>query len=270
MIGARTKNGRLSTEEALELWLAYRETGDRRLRDRLVLSLTPIVKHLAYQKARKLPPNYEIDDLISCGLEALIRSLDRYDPDKGATIEQFVWTRTHGAILDALRRQDWAPRSLRRGEREMAYAEQRFANDHGRPPTDHELANCLDVPPARVRRQKRELAICDVLSLDAPPDGENGATVTRIDRVRADEADGNPERAAETRDAKERFRLAFRELPEREREVAVLLYVNDLTLRRVGEILGVTESRACQIHIQLKRRLRTKLAEHAPLLAEVA
>ena len=102
---------RISAEEVLALWTAYHDSGDRRMRDRLVLTFAPMVKYIVYKKIREIPARCEVEDFISCGLEALIRSIDRYDPAKGATLEQFAWTRIHGAVLDELRRHDWAPRS---------------------------------------------------------------------------------------------------------------------------------------------------------------
>src|SRR5579875_2443511 len=135
----------MSQTELLELWRRYRQSGDLRARDRLVFSLAPIVKCIVYRKVREIPAYREVDDFISCGLEALIRSLDRYDPERGATLEQFAWTRIHGAVLDELRRFDWAPRSLRRMEREMNRARDRFTILHGRTPTRDELADLLAI-----------------------------------------------------------------------------------------------------------------------------
>ncbi len=97
-----------------------RRTGDLQVRNRLVMTYAPLVKYIVFKKVRELPARCEVEDFISCGLEALIASIDRYDPEKGATLEQFAWTRIHGAVLDELRRQDWAPRSLRRWERDIA------------------------------------------------------------------------------------------------------------------------------------------------------
>src|SRR6201989_2922480 len=123
--------GRLSADQALDLWREYQRTGDPRLRDRLVLTFAPMVKYIVYRRVREMPARCEVDDFISCGLEALIKSIDRYDPEKGATLEQFAWTRIHGAVLDELRRFDWAPRSLRRMERELNRARERFNAIHG-------------------------------------------------------------------------------------------------------------------------------------------
>ena len=113
----------MSSEDSLALWREYRRTNDRALRDRLVLTFAPLVKYIVYKKLREMPARCEAEDFIACGLEALIHSIERYDPEKGATLEQYAWTRIHGAVLDELRRQDWAPRSVRRWERDIEKAE---------------------------------------------------------------------------------------------------------------------------------------------------
>src|SRR5215203_6606648 len=131
---------RVSADESLALWREYKRTGDVQVRNRLVMTFAPLVKYIVFKKVRELPARCDVEDFISCGLEALIASIDRFDPDRGATLEQFAWTRIHGAVLDELRRQDWAPRSLRRWERDIARAKERFAVNHGRQPTTDELA----------------------------------------------------------------------------------------------------------------------------------
>src|ERR1700757_4615565 len=140
---AKDSKGRLSAQETLELWRSYKASGDARVRDRLVLTLAPMVKYIVYRKIREIPARCEVEDFISCGLEALIRSIDRYDPTRGATLEQFAWTRIHGAVLDELRRNDWAPRSLRRWERDIARARTRFISLYGRAPSRDELAEAV-------------------------------------------------------------------------------------------------------------------------------
>src|ERR1700741_811514 len=102
---------RISPEDALALWRTYKATGDIQARNRLVMTYAPLVKYIVFKKVRELPARFEVEDFISCGLEALIASIDRYDPSKGATLEQFAWTRIHGAVLHELRRQDWGQRS---------------------------------------------------------------------------------------------------------------------------------------------------------------
>ncbi len=261
---------RLSSDETLALWQEYRTTGDKRTRDRLVLTFAPLVKYIVYKKVRELPARCEVEDFISCGLEALIASIDRYDPDKGATLEQFAWTRIHGAVLDELRRQDWAPRSLRRWERDIHRARQQFAAVHNRRPTREELADALAITVDELRRREDDIAVSDVTSLNTLVISDDETTVERIDTIAGGETRDDPENAAAVQQAKERFRRAFDNLPKREREIAVLLYVKNLTLREIGEILGVSESRVSQIHSQLKRTLRKQLSADEPLFSAIS
>src|SRR5215210_6923747 len=246
---------RISPDEAHALWHEYKATGDVRVRNRLVMGFSPLVKYIVFKKVRELPARCEAEDFISCGLEALIASIERYDPAKGATLEHFAWTRIHGAVLDELRRQDWAPRSLRRWERDIARSREQFTGIHGRRPTREELASALSITVEELRRREDDISVSDVTSLNTLVISDEETTVERMDTIAHGDTRDDPENAAEMTQAKERFRCAFETLPKREREVAVLLYVKNLTLREIGEILGVSESRVCQIHSQLKRTL---------------
>ena len=270
MTRSTNKSGRISSEAALELWAQYKESGDQRLRDRLVLTFAPMVKYIVYRKVREIPARCDVEDFISCGLEALIRSIDRYDPEKGATLEQFAWTRIHGAVLDELRRHDWAPRSLRRWERDINRVRERFIALYGRWPTKAELSQAVGLTVEQLTTRLDEIARSDVGSLNTLVLGDEDTTIERIDTLPSTDRDSDPEHQLIREKAMERFRAAFDRLPARDREVAVLLYVDDLTLREIGEILGVTESRVCQIHGQLKRRLREQLQADEQLFTEVA
>jgi RNA polymerase sigma factor FliA len=260
----------MESEDAMELWYEYQRSGDPRLRDRLVLTYAPLVKFIVYRKIGELPASCEVDDLVSAGLEALIKSLDRYDPEKGATLEQFAWTRIHGAVIDELRRGDWAPRSLRRWERDMRRVQTEFRSIHGRSPSDAELADALNMTADELRNRQRDLVASDVTSLNTLVLAHDGASVERIDVLPSDDDSTDPMHEAAKTQAKETFRRAFANLGRREREVAVLLYVKNLTLREIGEVLGVSESRVCQIHGELKKTLKRSLANDADLLREVA
>src|ERR687888_1028470 len=220
---ATAQSRRVSQAEALALWKRYRATGDVRLRDRLIMTYAPLVKFIVYRKIREVPAHQEADDYISHGLEALIASLDRYDPAKGATLEQFLWTRIHGAVLDELRRQDWAPRSLRRWERDIAKAREEFTGNHGRRPTHEELATALAVSPQELRTRQDEIAVSEVTSLNTIVTGDEDGTTERIDTLRSHDLTLDPENAAQVTEGKEKFRRAFATLPQREREVAILL-----------------------------------------------
>jgi RNA polymerase sigma factor for flagellar operon FliA len=264
------KRRRISAEEALEIWTQYRATEDPKLRDRLIMTFAPLVKYIVYRKIRELPARCEVEDFISCGLEALIASIDRYDPEKGATLEQYAWTRIHGAVLDELRRQDWAPRSLRRWERDINRAREQFGAVHGRRPDEDELAAALATTVDDLRTRLHEIQASEVTSLNTLVISEDDTTIERLDTLISQDQGADPEHATAKNEAKEKFRRAFERLPQRERELAVLLYVKNMTLREVGEILGVSESRVCQIHSQLKRRLREQLGSETVLFSEVA
>ena len=262
--------GRISAEESLALWKQYRASGDRALRDRIVLTFAPLVKYIVYKKVREMPARCDVEDFMSCGLEALIQSIDRYDPEKGATLEQYIWTRVHGAVLDELRRQDWAPRSVRRWERDIEKAADEFTALHRRRPTNEELAESMGTTVAELRRRRDEITASDMTSLNTLVLSDDETTIERVDTLADGDVRNDPVHAAARTEAKEKFREAFAQLPQREREVAVLLYVKNLTLAEIGEILGVSESRVCQIHGQTKRKLRTVLSADESLFRLVA
>lgn len=260
---------RISATEVLSLWREYQRTGEVRLRDQLIFTFTPMVRYIVYRKVREVPAQCDVEDFLSCGLEALIRSIDRYDPDKGATLEQFAWTRIHGAVLDELRRHDWAPRSLRRAERAINSARDEFVARNERQPTREELAQEAGFTTAELSSRLDESALSDVGSLNKTVRSEDSTTIERIDTLESSDEDCDPGAQAERREAKERFRDAFAQLPAREREVAVLLYVEGWTLRDIGTRLGVSESRVSQIHSELRRRLRERLSSDLSLFTAV-
>jgi RNA polymerase sigma factor for flagellar operon FliA len=260
----------MSPEDTLALWQQYKATGDAKLRDRLVLTFAPLVKYIVYKKAREMPARCEVEDFISCGLEALMISIDRYDPGKGATLEQYAWTRIHGAVLDELRRQDWAPRSVRRWERDIEKASDEFTALHRRRPTPEEHAAAIGCTVEELRRRKDEVVASDMTSLNTLVLSDDETTIERIDTLASSDSRVDPEQASAAEEAKRKFRAAFADLPQREREVAVLLYVKNLTLAEIGDILGVSESRVCQIHGQMKKTLRKQLSADEKLFQLVA
>lgn len=257
-------------EDTAELWRRYQSSGDPSLRDKLVLTYVPLVRHIVYRKARELPSWCEVDDLISSGIEGLIGALDRYDPAKGAPLEQFVWTRIQGAVFDSLRRADWAPRSLRRWERDLDRARESFVLSTGRQPTQSELAKEMGIEDRELRERIRDLANTELTSLDSLTNSEEDGTIALIETIKSTEVETDPERETTRTLAKERFRRAFSHLSERERKVAVMLYTKELTLSEIGEEIGVSESRVCQIHGELKTRLRSSLRRDEQLFSATA
>jgi RNA polymerase sigma factor for flagellar operon FliA len=265
----RNRADRTAAADVLARWHEYRSTGDRQLRDELVFAFLPMVRYIVYRKVREVPAQCDVEDFLSCGLEALIRSIERYDPGKGATLEQYAWTRVQGAVLDELRRHDWAPRSLRRDERAINNARECFVSEHERQPTREELAAAAGMKPAELTERLDQVALAEVGSLNRIVRSDESATIERIDTLESTDVDCDPIARAELGEAKARFRSAFARLSRQEREVAVLLYVEDWTLRDIGARLGVSESRVSQIHTQLRRRLYEQLSDETSLFSSV-
>src|SRR3954470_18065203 len=158
---------RLTPAQAEALWRAWSTRKDSRARDQLVLAYSPMVKYLAAKKVRELPAHCELDDLVSCGLIALIEAVERFDPNKGASFEQYAWTRVAGGIVDELRRQDWASRSVRRMGRKIEHARDGFYAREGTMPNDLELAETLHLSIGELRAGLNEIERADVMSLNA-------------------------------------------------------------------------------------------------------
>src|SRR4051794_37828904 len=188
------RRGRISQPEALALWRSYQATGDQQVRNRLIMTYAPLVKYIVYRKIRELPAHQEADDYISRGLEAMIVSLDRYDPDRGATLEQYLWTRIHGAVLDEMRSQDWAPRSVRRFERQAVTAARNFRAVHGREASIQELADALAVPVEQLRAHHADLVRSDVDSLNrSVQTGEESGDTEHVETIASPDVRADPE-----------------------------------------------------------------------------
>lgn len=262
-IAPGSRADRPSSETAEALWRAWITGGDAAARDRLVLSYAPMVKYLACRKVRELPAHCELDDLVSCGLVALIAAVDRFDPAKGATFEQYAWTRVSGAIMDELRRQDWAPRSLRRSGREIELARTTWQSRMGRLPSDGELAEELDIGVEELRRHLSGLAKADLVSLNAVARGTDDASVIELgDLIEAPPGEGDPEASVLAHERAQVLRSAIAALGERERTILVLLYVEHLQGAEIGRILGVSESRISQILASIRRSLRDHIRSY--------
>ena len=265
-----TPSKRTTSEETMKLWREYKRTGDQELRNRLVLTFAPMVKYIVYRKLRGLPVRCDADDYLSAGLEAVIGALDRYDPAKGSALDRYLWTRIHGAVLDEMRRNDWAPRSLRRWERDVDKARDEFFGLYGKMPTRSELSDALGISRDELTTHLNEISQSQVGSLNALVLSDEATIVERVDLLLSDDDEADPEVSALREAARERLRLALRGLSEREQKVAVLIYVYNLTLREIGEVIGVTESRVCQIHGQMLRKLRSSIREEEDLFAYAA
>ena len=254
---------RLSASEAEALWRAWTTRSDKAARDRLVLSYSPMVTYLASRKVRELPSHCELDDLASCGLVALIEAVDRFDPKKGATFEQYAWTRVSGAIMDELRRQDWASRSVRHFGRQLDSARESFFVTHGRTPSEAELAEVMHLPLRDMRRQLEELERADLCSLNAPTRSGDDSELLEIgDTVEMHVAGYEPELATLAGERAAVVREAIASLSPRERAVLRFVHVEELQGAEIGARLGVSESRVSQILAGARQKLRGRFAAY--------
>ena len=253
---------RLTAAEAEALWRSWKTTGDSNARDRLVLAYAPMVKFLTARKVRELPSHCELEDLVSCGLLALMTAVDRFDPAKGATFEQYAWTRVSGAIVDELRRQDWASRSVRRNGREIEQARDRFVARHGVPPNEGDLAGELKVSVTELRTRVSELERAEVVSLNAPVRGGEDGTSELGDMIVAGSVEFDPEQLLLTGERSAAFRTAIQSLSERERRVLELVHVHHMPGAEIGRELGVSESRVSQILSSVRAKLKRQLAAY--------
>jgi RNA polymerase sigma factor for flagellar operon FliA len=253
---------RLTPSEAETLWRKWSAGGDAEARNQLILSYAPMVQYLASRKARSIPAHCEVDDLVSCGLMGLVAAVDRFDPTRGATFEQFAWTRVNGAIVDELRRLDWAPRSVRRNERETEQARDRFQAKEGRPPTEAELAATIGVSVDELRERFGELERAAVMSLSQKVSG-NEASVAEIgDTIEATELESDPEHALLARERAATLRQAIQSLPERELQVLASVHVHQIPGAEIGRLLGVSESRVSQILASARKRLQLAMSQY--------
>lgn len=225
-------------------------------RNRLVLRHVGLVRGIAHRLARRLPPQVELSDLIGVGLIGLIEAAQRYRPSMGVPFDAFARRRLQGAMLDALRNLDWAPRSLRKMRRDVDGAIGQLRHELARDPRAPEVAAAMDFSVdkyAHVVEQLRTLEVGAIRQLDtAAPDG------TPLMELCIDPGEG-PESSLARRELRALLCDAVLELPERERRVLALYYEEDLTMAEIGEALGVSESRVSQLRSQALSRLRTCL-----------
>jgi RNA polymerase sigma factor FliA len=247
--------------ELRELWRRYKTEGDERARERLVVAYSPLVKFIAGRMASGLPSHVEEADLVSYGLLGLIGAIERFDLEREIKFETFAVARIKGAIIDELRSLDWVPRSVRARARDVEKAHSELEAKLQRSPTDEEMAERLEMTVEEFQDVLLDIANSSVLALDdlwtfADPEG-GGGQISVLDTIQ-DPAAADPHSEAEASSLKDRIADAIEGLPERERLVIALYYYENLTLREIGEVLGVTESRVSQLHTKAVIGLRSR------------
>ncbi len=243
-------------------WEEYKKNGTIEAREALILNFSPLVKYVAGRVAVGLPANIDQSDLVSYGIFGLIDAIEKYELDRHIKFETYAISRIRGAIIDELRAIDWVPRSVRFKAREIEKAYAALENKLKRPPSDPEIAEEMDISLDDLNTIYSQLSNVSLVALDElmSVDGERGDKLSLVETLE-DTRTAGPVESLEADEMKEILTTAVNRLPEREKIVITLYYYEGLTLAEIGKVLGVTESRICQMHTKAVLAMRSKIAE---------
>lgn len=257
----------MTTESRAEqLWTEYRDRPSPAVRDQLILQYTPLVYFVVDRLALSLPAILDREDLADTGAIGLIDAISRFDPARGVKFETYAIARIRGAILDSLRSLDLVPRTVRQKARQVEQAIGQLDQEFGRPATDQEVADHLGVSVEEYRQTLLDASPI-VLSLDGPLGINDDGSFTTLAETIEDETSPAPAAVVERIELRRLLVEALAHLPDRERTVISLYYYEELTLREIAQILGLSESRVCQLHTRAIYRLRAGLQAPPPRLS---
>ncbi len=248
--------------ELRDLWRRYKNDGDLEARERLVVAYSPLVKYVAGRTASGLPAHVDEADLISYGLSGLINAIERFELEREIKFETYAITRIRGAIIDELRSMDWVPRSVRSRARDIEKAHTKLEHRLQRAPNDEEIAEEMGIELVEFHDLLLQISKSSVAALDElwSVGDSSGDSVSLLDTI-TDENALDPAAVVDQTELRDRVADAIARLPEREKLVVALYYYENLTLREIGEVLGVTESRVSQLHTKAVLRLRSRLID---------
>ncbi len=254
--------GKAGLDSVQEAWERYKSHPGPEDRDLLILNYAPLVKYVAARVAAGLPANIEQADLISYGIFGLIDAIEKYELPRGIKFETYAISRIRGSIIDELRAIDWVPRSVRFKAREVEKAYTSLENKLKRPPSDPELAVEMGVSLDDLNHTYSQLSSVSLVALDElmSVEGERGDKLSLVETLEDTKMVG-PIEAFESEEMKGILSGAINRLPEREKWVVTLYYYEALTLAEIGKVLGVTESRICQMHTKAVLALRGMISE---------
>lgn len=246
--------------EVEKAWESFKATGCAQAREKLILAYVPLVKYVAGRVSVGLPSNVDFDDLVSYGIFGLVDAVEKYDPDRGVKFETYAVARIRGAVIDGLRSVDWVPRSVRQKAKELEQTVAALEARLGRPASDQEICEAMQIDFDEYHDLLTEVKGISLASLDEVWTGdpeEDGKL--RFGQMIENTGSEDPTSRVEDVEVKRVLAEAIDHLPERERLVVALYYYEGLTLKEIGEVLGVSESRVSQIHTKAILRLRGRL-----------
>ena len=243
------------------LWDDFKRTGDLGLRERLILHYSPLVKYVAGRVRVGLPGALDSADFVSSGIFGLIDAIERFEPHRHVKFETYAIARIRGAIIDELRALDWIPRSLRQKAREIEQASVRLEQEFGRTPSESEIARELGIGLGELRQIFSKLSLVNVAALDEllSLPTQSGDRIPLMETLEDGDAP-DPVALFEVQETRALLARAVNSLPDRDKTVVTLYYFEGMTLAQIGEVLGVSESRVCQIHTKAVLTLRGKLS----------
>jgi len=242
-----------------DLWAAYHANPNSTLRSKLIEQYAPLAKYVVDRMNLQPSGGISYDDLISQAIVGLIEAIDRYDPSRGVKFNTYAYYRIRGAVIDMLRELDWVPRSLRSKGNDILNVMTRLESELGRPPTDEEVASAMGLSPTQFGELVQEVGGQTLVSLDETLESDGNESYYPIGDSIADESTTSPVKFAEDQDQRRLLAEAISELPEKEQLVISLYYTDGLTLKEISAVLGVTESRVCQLHSKAILRLRSMM-----------
>ena len=252
-----------SAERGIDaLWSEFKETGAQTLRNQLIIYYSPFVKYVAGRVLAGLPRHFDEEDLVSYGIIGLIDAIERFEPDRNLRFETYAIPRIKGAIIDELRSIDWVPRSVRTKARAVEQAFTHLEATLRRTPNEAEVAAELEMSVGDFHKAMRKISSVGMMALDEVLRGGERSERSTLGETLPDGGHG-PVDTFEAKEAKEALVKAVDGMPEREKTVLMMYYYDGLTLTEIGDVLGVTESRVCQIHTKALRQLRSKLADRS-------
>ena len=250
-----------SAEAGIEsLWSEFKETGAQTLRNQLIVYYSPFVRYVASRVSAGLPQHFEEEDLVSYGIIGLIDAIERFELDRNLRFETYAIPRIKGAIFDELRAIDWVPRSVRTMAKAVEQAFARLEGTLRRTPNEAEVAAELEMSVDDLHKALRKISTVGMIALDEVLRGGDRSERSTLGETLPDDSWG-PVDTFEAKESKEALVRAVDAMPERERSVLMMYYYDGLTLMEIGQVLGVTESRVCQINTKALRQLRSKLAD---------
>lgn len=238
-----------------DLWVRWKEQSDPVAREELIIQYMRLVKFIAGRMAIHVPSNVEMNDLIGWGVLGLIDAVEKYNHRQHVKFTTYASIRVRGAIIDQIRSLDWAPRSLRAMARKVGGAREKLRHEKGQEPSAEDIAGTLGTSAEHIEDTMAQLQAAQMFCLDDYLPSEDSAEARKLD-VTSDTTAASPEQVAEERERQERLVEAILRLPEQQQKVLHLYYYEQLTLKEIGAVLEVSESRVCQIHGSSMKALR--------------